>query len=127
MASRRVSEFSPRGEGLVGTPVPASMPVGTAQVQTLEHQGQLSGVDLDVASTRGWLRGNGERASLKPLVQKQVAGSVPDQELDPIFPSFQETYEMAAHGIEDEASCRRSQAIKTTPKISRLGRHEDPD
>ena len=90
MPSRGVSELSPRGGGLVGTPVPASTPVGAAQVQTFEHQGQFAGVNLDVASPRGRLRGQDECATLKTFEQKQKTSSIPDQKLDPVFPSVQE-------------------------------------
>ena len=69
MTSRRASELSGRRGGLVGAPVPARTPAAAAQVQAFEHQGQLSGVDLEVASTRGRLRGDDEGASLETFVQ----------------------------------------------------------
>jgi hypothetical protein len=69
MTSWRVSEFSPSGGSLVGAPVPANTPVGAAQVQAFEHQCQLSGVDLDVTSARGRLRGNDETSTFETFVQ----------------------------------------------------------
>jgi hypothetical protein len=43
--------------------------VGAAQVEAFEHQGQFPGVDLDMASPRGRLRGQDEGATFETFVQ----------------------------------------------------------
>jgi hypothetical protein len=48
-------------------------------------------------------------------VQEQIAGSVPDQELGPVFQLVEEAEEMAAEGVSDEATRRGSQTAKTAP------------
>src|SRR5712692_2042688 len=78
--------------------------------------------------TRPWRGdgGEGERAALEPLIDNEVPGAIPDEQLDPIAPAVQEAEHVAVRRVLLNHTPRRGgQAIKSAPKVHGLGRDKD--
>jgi len=65
---------------------------------------------------------------LEPLVEQQLTGAIPHQQLHPILASVEEDEHMTTQWIlQDDAARGRSKPVKATAKVHSLGRDVDPD
>src|SRR5215469_11543486 len=126
-ASGGVAPLALRTPSRVRAPVPTGAAPRPSQIQTFQHQSKLGRVDLDVTSPGRRLRREGKRPALQPLVQKDVPGSVPHQDLDPVLPLVQEAEKVATERVTEQAPRRGRQTVKTAPQVDWFRRDVDPD
>ena len=84
---RRAGSHGPHGRGalrLVWRPIPARLPTGMPEIESLEHKHQLTRIHFHVLLSRPRRHRDSERPRLETFVQNQKSCAVPCQNLDPV-------------------------------------------